>query len=322
MKTYLNILLFLVLGISGYAGESYPEEPDFVLLSKLTDPNLKVGRTRVIFQLNDIEPSKGTIQVVWSANKMIDTVTLTNKREISEVLISGKYNFKFYYNSFYREIEIPRIVLESGYSYTISLNFKPERRENITLKKPVIYLYPAQETKVNVQVNPTGELSFTYPKYDSSGWTVNAKPNGDLIMADQTFNYLFWEGEQASPTLNPKTGFIVSGKKTISFLEDKLDEFGLNSKEKADFITFWGPQLIKNKSNFIQFKFNEECNEYAELSILPRPDHVYRIYLLYTDASNLNESAQHIDPQLIPKMDRSGFTVIEWGGAEIPFLEL
>lgn len=322
MKTYLKIFLFLVLGISTIAGETYPEEPDFVLLSKLSDPNLKVSRTKVIFQLNGIEPNKGTIQVVWSANKMIDTVTLTSKREISEILISGKYNFKFYYNSFYREIEIPRIVLESGYSYTIALNFKPERRENITVKKPVIYLYPEQETEVNIRVNPSGELSFTYPKYESNGWTVTAKPNGELNTQNQTYNYLFWESEQTQPTIQTNSGFIIPKEETITFLEKTLSQFGLNSKEKADFITFWGPQLMQNKRNFIQFKINEQCLEYAELMISPQPDNVYRIYLLFTDASEWQIEHDQIQEQLIPRMLRSGFTVIEWGGAEIKAIQL
>lgn len=322
MKSYLNILFFLMLGITSCAGESYPEGPDYTLISKLADPNLKVGQTKLVFQVNGIDLINSNRRIVWSANQMIDTVILNDHEEITKTLVAGRYNFKFYHNSTYREIFIPKMTLESGFCYTISLHFKHARRENMTVKKPVIYLYPEKETEVNVRVNPTGELSFTYPKYDSNGWTVNAKPNGDLIMGDQTFNYLFWESEQAPTTMNTEAGFVVSREETIAFLEDKLEQFGLNSKEKADFITFWGPQLIRNNSNFVQFKFNEACDSYAELSIQPQPDGVYRIYLLFSDAAELNVSELQVVPQSIPKIDRKGFTVIEWGGAEIPLIEM
>ncbi len=321
MRTYINLLLFFIIGITSFAGEFYPEQPDYTLISKLEDSGLKIGRTKVIFQLNGIEPSKGTIKVVWSANKLIDTVTLTNRREISQTLISGKYNFKFYYNSIYREIIIPRIILESGYCFTISLNFKPERRENITVKKPVIYLYPEKEMDVNVLVKPTGEMSFTYPEYTENGWDVHAKPSGELMIGDQAYNYLFWESEQNAPSLNTESGFIISKEYTVAFLEETLDRFGLNSKEKADFITFWGPQLLRNDRNFIRFQFNEECNSFAELSIYPQPAKVYRIYLLFTDDSKIEDS-KGIIPQIIPQIERTGFTVVEWGGSEIPLLEM
>ena len=43
--------------------------------------------------------------------------------------------------------------------------------------KPVIYLYPEQETTVSVSLDYAGTLTATYPAYEN-GWTVTAEPDG------------------------------------------------------------------------------------------------------------------------------------------------
>ena len=45
--------------------------------------------------------------------------------------------------------------------------------------KPVIYLYPEQETTVSVSLDYAGTLTATYPAYED-GWTVTAEPDGTL----------------------------------------------------------------------------------------------------------------------------------------------
>lgn len=45
--------------------------------------------------------------------------------------------------------------------------------------KPVIYLYPEEETQVSVRLDFDGELTSTYPSYED-GWTVDASPDGTL----------------------------------------------------------------------------------------------------------------------------------------------
>ena len=46
--------------------------------------------------------------------------------------------------------------------------------------KPLIYLYPTVDTKVNVKLGRSEALTSTYPKYKDS-WNVLAKPDGELI---------------------------------------------------------------------------------------------------------------------------------------------
>ena len=54
-----------------------------------------------------------------------------------------------------------------------------EREEEQLALKPVIYLYPEEETDVSVTLAYDGTLTCTYPNY-KTGWHVSAKPDGTL----------------------------------------------------------------------------------------------------------------------------------------------
>jgi len=317
----LFFIYFIILSSVGFTAETVsPDFPSYEIISKVEDSSLKVGRTKVIFQFSGFDYLASTL-IVWSANKMIDTVLLGDKNEITEVLISGKYNFKFYHNSQYKEIIIPKLEFESGYCYTISIHFKLANRDNIHVKKPIIYLYPEVSTLIEVKVKPKGKLIFTYPLYED-GWQVTANPDGTLVVNEQAYNYLFWESEQEYLLIDYSfiDGFLVEGANSLTFLEDKLSAIGLNSKEKADFITFWGPQLIQNKRNFIHFYTNEECNRFAELTITPQPKSIFRLYMVFSPFKSDGE--YEISNQELPIYNRDGFTVLEWGGSELSEINL
>ena len=177
--------------------------------------------------------------------------------------------------------------------------------------KPVIYLYPEIETDIEVKVDIKGENEFLYPAYQD-GWKCTASPNGDLAIGDDTYNYLFWESTQYDHLQHADIdeGFIVEGMDAISFLEDKLSLAGFTPKEKADFITFWGPLIQQNELNFVRFEFNEICDKFAKLYISPKPDHVFRMYIFFSPI----DSKYEVKEQKIERMNRNGFTVLEWGG--------
>ena len=55
-----------------------------------------------------------------------------------------------------------------------------EPKEEVSDEKPVIYLYPEQETDVRVTLDLAGgELTCAYPAY-GDGWSVRAAPDGTL----------------------------------------------------------------------------------------------------------------------------------------------
>jgi hypothetical protein len=322
MKTTLSFVIFLVFGFTAMASEEkHPEESDYEIVSKVKDESLPANRSVYIFIVNGLGNSKTPTQIVYSIDKKVDTVLLSSNKKIELLSRPGKHAFKFFHSTFYKEIIIPKIEIQGKYRITIALNFKPLKRENMNVKKPVIYLYPEVPTLVDLEVNPKGKMTFTYPSY-ANGWKVKANPSGELVINGQQYNYLFWESEQS---FNPSDfdlteGSIVPKEQTTAFLEEKLTAFGLNSKEQADFITFWGPQLMKNEQNFVHFVFNENCDHFAELSITPKPENIYRIYLLFSDAKDLKSAEPRL--QEIPKMDRNGFTLLEWGGSEIIYPNL
>ena len=53
----------------------------------------------------------------------------------------------------------------------------------MTVKKPVLYLYPEEDMMVNVTFDNKDKLLSTYPKYKNE-WNVFAKKDGTLIDED------------------------------------------------------------------------------------------------------------------------------------------
>ena len=178
-------------------------------------------------------------------------------------------------------------------------------------EKPVIYLYPEQETTVSVSLDYAGTLTATYPAYED-GWRVTAEPDGTLYDENgDEYSYLFWEGEN-NTDYDFSTGFCVAGADTADFLREKLAEIGLTPREYNEFIVYWLPKMQDNPYNLISFQ--SECyTDTAKLDIDPTPDSVLRIFMAWKPLHR----AQNIEPQTFTPFARDGFTVVEWGGTEI-----
>ena len=176
--------------------------------------------------------------------------------------------------------------------------------------KPVIYLYPETETEVTVALDYDGTLTTTYPDY-GDGWTVLASPDGTIT--DQTREYycLFWEGV-TDTEYNFSTGFCVAGEDTAAFLEDALSQLGLTDKEADEFIIYWLPKMEGNAYNLIAFQ-GEAYTESAKLTITPEPDSLLRVFMAW---KSLNAPVE-IAPQELTGFERTGFTAVEWGGAQV-----
>ena len=58
---------------------------------------------------------------------------------------------------------------------------------------------------------------------------------------------------------------------------------------------------------------NEVYIESAKLDITPKPDSVLRVFMAYKAIDKPIE----IEEPIITSFERNGFTVVEWGGAEI-----
>ena len=178
--------------------------------------------------------------------------------------------------------------------------------------KPMIYLYPENETEINVKLGRPDLLTTTYPQYDAiTGWQVIAKPDGTIYSNNREYYGLYWEGFNSSSLQNE--GFIVAGKDTAKFFEEKLAVLGLNDREANEFIVYWLPKMEGNKYNYIRFATTAEIEEWMPLKVSPKPDTTIRILMEYKP---LNQKIV-INEQKLEKTERKGYSVIEWGGTEI-----
>jgi len=308
----LILLAFIVVIGSAQAEIMEKWTPQCVLKSDSLDSSLADMHSKYTFEFLPIDGS--STQMIYS----IDGIQKTGKLEGNsmEVLTTpGKHLFQFYYTENYYEVYTDSLEIRNQFHSIYSVRMESsDSHLQIMMDKPVIYLYPEEETDVKLELSIKGTPTFFYPEY-RNGWKFKASPSGDLTFGDKTYNYLFWEASQSRSfsTEEMKTGFNVKKEDVTPFLEEKLSLAGLNSKEKADFITYWGPRLASNELNFVRFEFNEECNRYAEIKIDPQPKTIYRIYITWMSISQELD----LEEQKFESYSREGFTVLEWGGSEI-----
>lgn len=311
-QLHLLIILFAfpVLSAANYS----PDIDPFILISKTENQNLATGKVEVIFRITGIRELTLSKPIIWSIDHKVDTVNIGDDHEFQSMINAGTHVFEFFYSRNYEEIFTSPIEFEAGFTYVYQLHFK-RSDEPILVRKPVIYVYPESPTEVTLIVKPTGEMTFTYPALPTSGWQFKADPDGKLHFGDQTYRYLFWESSQSSPMVNLHNGSLIHRSNIVAFLEKSLTEMGLSSEEKADFITYWAPQMMEFNSYFIQFQFNDNCDKYAKLDIFPKPDKINRVYMIFKGFEVITDNLIFI-PQEITKFDRTGFDVLEWGGFE------
>ena len=179
------------------------------------------------------------------------------------------------------------------------------------VKKPVIYLYPEEDgTEITAELDIDGYYTELIPEFNSHrGWTVTADRNGDIHLDGTTYDYLFWEAE-LNTDFNFDEGFCIPGAETESFLEWALTNSGLNEKEKQQFIEYWLPEMAQNEYNVISFQ-TTAYTDHAALTVTPAPDTMLRVFMAYYGSDEFVE----MQAQTLTAPERTGFTVVEWGGS-------
>ena len=189
--------------------------------------------------------------------------------------------------------------------------YPEEEQDEVCDAKPVAYLYPQTETEITVRLDYDGELTCTYPAY-ADGWTVSARPDGTLTDKDgENYRYLYWEGV-SDTEYDFSTGFCVPGSGTAEFLEDALARLGLNRAEANEFIIYWLPQMQDNAYNLISFQ-QDVYTDSAKLTVDPAPDTLLRVFMAWQSS----EKFVDLPAQGLSAPERTGFTVVEWGGCAV-----
>ncbi|MBQ8605579.1 MAG: hypothetical protein IJ408_02480 [Clostridia bacterium] len=178
--------------------------------------------------------------------------------------------------------------------------------------KPVIYLYPQEPTQCTVKLTYDGKLTCVYPSFNPDCWKdFTAFPDGTLVFPDGREYYaLYWEGVRHAEW-DLSCGYCVKGEDTAKFLEWALERQGLTPREANEFIVYWLPKMQENPYNVISFQ-KEAYTDFAKLDIEPAPDNLLRVFMTYYPSSEYVD----IKPQSFEEFDRSGFTVVEWGGSQ------
>ncbi|GEM_PF-1522187 len=177
--------------------------------------------------------------------------------------------------------------------------------------KPAIYLYPPEKTHVSVKISPNGRLSHTDPTYPQQGWDVTAYPDGKIDYANKSYNYLYYEAEIPDEFITlPQAGFIVPYRDISTFLTGLLPKLGLNQKETGQFTQYWEKALPESPYYIVKIVSPTNISVVSPLSINPVPQTVIRVTLHFEAVDN---PVQISEPQIQP-VQRSGFTVVEWGG--------
>jgi hypothetical protein len=169
---------------------------------------------------------------------------------------------------------------------------------------PVLYLYPENETDIEVKIDlhERGFIIESEPEYNN-GWSVRVTPEGII---DGSYEYLFYEAIMSVP-LNNKNGWILDGSNLESELRELLKDYGLIDREIDDFIEFWLP-IIEGSSWYAAYP--QDADELIALDITPTPDNVLRVFL---SIRPLEQRIKIDPPPGIKPIERSGFTVVEWG---------
>jgi hypothetical protein len=310
------ILLTLAVPVSLLARETKEIAPYYTIRQRVKDAAIPADQSLARFRVHGETLPKSPV-LHWSADNKPYQQPL-KERTFDIALPKGKHVFQFFIDG-HLEIYTDSIEFGDGERVEIDLFFLAAEGRVIA-EKPVIYLYPEQTQNVNIRLQPAGDFLFTYPAYEN-GWDVSANSDGTIVHNEKTYPYLFWEAEMtfAPETSDDPGGFIVEKDRIVSFLEEKLTAMGLNATEQTDFITYWGPQLGGSQRVFLRFAWNEQANRFAQLQITPQPDHVNRLYLIWSPLDAASPISTDLQAQQLPVFDRAGFDVLEWGGMRIPY---
>lgn len=320
-----SIFSLLIITLSAYSFAFEKKEIELAdywqVISMEKDSTLPVDQAKIIFFIED----KHQPTPIMDASIHININTFIGK---TDSLGKLQHTFKAGSNRFCADTKegnsfsnTQQFLAQHIYVVKVIMSTYPQIKINDdydlypVAEKPVIYLYPVQKQKINVKVITREDFTFTYPKYKTNGWSVVAQPNGKIETDNRTYNYLFWEAPMPNKaSFNMRDGFIVSSDTVVQFLENLLTTVGLNDMEQADFITYWAPRLQQNRDNIIHFEFNEGYDKkISKMEITPKPESLIRIFMTFT---KYNYEKNIVKPQEIPTYNRTGFTVVEWGGSE------
>ena len=181
--------------------------------------------------------------------------------------------------------------------------------------KPNIYLYPKQTLAVNVSFSLPALLTETIPQYYDT-WLITANPDGSLADSNgQNYDFLFYESKTDLALVSCDEGWLLPADDAGREKELRriLMLYGFNKQEMADFLDFWLSRLPAGKAYVAFPQPTEVVDKIMPLHVSPVPDNICRLWFVFVPADVAELDLQLTQPVVMP-IQRSGFTVVEWGG--------
>jgi hypothetical protein len=181
----------------------------------------------------------------------------------------------------------------------------------VMVEKPAVYIYPevAGRFEVALEFGAGVGLTASEPEY-GDGWDVQVAGDGRI---DGTWDYLFYEISLKGWPRIP-SGWCLAHSDLAGGLASISTELGLNAAERADFLDYWLPRLPRRDYYEIHPVLGSDLDAWVELDVKPAPASVLRFWLFMRGA----DEPVDLPAPRIPSSERSGTTVVEWGGAVIP----
>ena len=139
-----------------------------------------------------------------------------------------------------------------------------------------------------------------------------------MAEAEDVMTYIVTGDRDSLQLITDKTNVVLATNQepilfdTAAFLEEALDKLGLTRREANEFIVYWLPLMEGNAWNLISFQ-TQAYTDMAKLTVEPAPDTVIRVFMTWR---GLNAPVD-IPAQTLTAPVRTGFTLVEWGGAEL-----
>jgi len=177
----------------------------------------------------------------------------------------------------------------------------------VVVREPNIYLYPKTSSTVSVKLlfPLGGAIIQSVPPYVNE-WVVEVDSSGKI---NQQYNYLIYES-QTPDAYQYNFGWLLSRDTLSSFFRSNLFTIGFSEQEAADFTSYWIPKLSDHSFYLVYPQFAGDIEKVIQLNVSPTPDNIIRLF--YVIIGSENNEVQPIVPSL-PKFNRNGFVVAEWG---------
>ncbi len=306
-RTVLSLLTAAIIAASASSALIVPKIDSYAAsAAQSASKKIALNKKKITLTAGDcfgLKLKNATGKVTWKSSKK--SVATVSKKGRIEALRAGKATITATYK---------------GKKYKCTVTVKMPTLlpidDLVVCKKPVMYFYPeADNTGIKASVDFAGRFTTVYPAFtDEAGhsWEFEADRDGTIRIGEREYGYLFWEGVPDTG-LSIDTGYCVAQKDLVPFLEEKLTELGLNSRERNDFITYWLPELGRYSYDIISFDATA-YTRCAKLNIKPAPDTLIRVFMTYRGS---DKAVRVKAPAVTKTPDRTGFTVVEWGGSEI-----